>query len=112
MMTIPEIDIPLGSQSAGLSGRGRFPMTVQRILVPTDLGIESERAVLRCLADKYGHPHLQRPLDNCTAGSDRVFSAAPCADKYGHISKNASTLDRPHSTDLTEDRRKFLIEGS
>ena len=31
-----------------------------------------EPGILRCLADKYGHPHWERPLDNCSVGRDRV----------------------------------------
>jgi len=47
MTNIPEIEVPIGAryQSTGLRGRDRFPITVERILVPTDLSAQSERAV-------------------------------------------------------------------
>jgi universal stress protein A len=47
MTNIPEIEVPIGArhQSTGLRGRDRFPITVERILVPTDLSAQSEGAV-------------------------------------------------------------------
>jgi len=47
MTKLSGIKGPVGTryQSTGLSGRNRFPITFERILVPTDLTVESERAV-------------------------------------------------------------------
>ena len=47
---------------------------------------KQEPGILKCLADKYGHQHLVRLLDNCSVGPDRV-SVAPRADKYGDVSE-------------------------
>ena len=52
-----------------------------------------EPGILKCLADKYGHPHWVRLLDNCSVGPDRV-SAAPRADKYGHVSERLHEKQR------------------
>jgi hypothetical protein len=57
---------------------------------------DQEPGILRCLADKYGHPHWERRLDNCSGGPDRV-SAGPRADKYGHVSENTSRQQVPDS---------------
>ncbi len=56
-----------------------------------------EPGILRCLADKYGHPHWERPLDNCSVGRDRV-STPPRADKYGHVSENTTWQHVPDQT--------------
>ena len=47
--------------------------------------VKQEPGFLRCLADKYGHPHCERLSYICIVGSLRL-SAAPRADKYGHVS--------------------------
>lgn len=47
MTNMPNIEAPIdvGYQSTGFSGRDRFPIALEQILVPTDLSAESERAV-------------------------------------------------------------------
>jgi hypothetical protein len=59
--------------------------------------VNQEPGILRCLADKYGHSHWELLLDNRSVSPDRV-SAAPRADKYGHVSENASGQQVPDST--------------
>lgn len=47
MIKTPDIEVPIGREykTTGLSGRDRFPFTVARILVPTDLTVGSEKAI-------------------------------------------------------------------
>jgi hypothetical protein len=58
---------------------------------------DQEPGILRCSADKYGHPHWERRLDDCSGSPGRV-SAAPRADKYGHVAENTSRQRMPDST--------------
>ena len=64
MTKLSGIKGPFGTryQPTGLSGRNRFPITFERILVPTDLTAESERAVEYglVLAQRFG-AHLTLP---------------------------------------------------
>jgi hypothetical protein len=48
--------------------------------------VKQEPRFSRCLAGKYGHPHWERLSYICIVGSLRI-SAAPRADKYGHVSE-------------------------
>jgi hypothetical protein len=62
---------------------------------------DQEPGILSCLADKYGHPHWERRLDNCSCSPRRV-SAAPRADKYGHVVENTSRQQVADSTTWRE----------
>ena len=58
--------------------------------------VKQEPGILSCLADKYGHPYWERPLESRSIDSLRV-SPAPRADKYGHLLESTSRRQEPGS---------------
>jgi nucleotide-binding universal stress UspA family protein len=92
MTKLSGIKRPVGTryQSTGLSGRNRFPGTFERILVPTDLTAESERAV------EYGLVLAQR-------FSAHLTLLHVCKESYA-----VQYMRGPHACDAVSNERMYF----